>query len=78
MGRVLVRRPGLGLFNVGQLSAMLKIGDVASLLDENGWSIVHEQGATKDMVINVKAFPLTYQRTRNRTTFGMGLRCENV
>ena len=39
---VLVHRPGLGLFNFEQMNALLKSGDVTSLLDENGWSVVHE------------------------------------
>jgi len=62
---VLVHRPGLGLFNFEQMNALLKSGDVTSLLDENGWSVVHEHWVTRDMVIsamkeviNVKAFPI--------------------
>ena len=61
---VLVHKPGLGQFNFEQMNALLKSGDVSALLDEGGWSLVKEQGITKDMiitamkaVINVKAFP---------------------
>jgi len=60
----LVHRLGLGQFNFEQMNALLKSGDVSSLLDESGWSVVHEHEVTKDMVISamkavikVKAFP---------------------
>jgi len=62
---VLVHKPGLGQFNFEQMNALLKSGDVSSLLDESGWSVVKEQGITKEMIINamkavvnVRAFDL--------------------
>jgi len=61
---VVVHRPGLGLFNFEQMNALLNSGEVSSLLDESGWSVVQEHGVTQGMVIialravmNIKAFP---------------------